>query len=205
MLNDIQKSIISKSIQIRIDRGENVVEVFKGYKNLSDADKQELLAPYSLTPYQETLEEAKEMKLAELSKICKEKIENGVTINIDGIQEHFTYGIENGDQGNIDDLFNLVKATGLPQPYHCSGGDCKLYTIEQIYALYIAVKQLKAQETTYYNQLREMILKEYADVGDVKAIEYGAELTGIYLETYESMMAQSELIISALTSAEINK
>src|SRR5699024_8159305 len=115
--------------------------------------------------------EIKAKKISELSNICKSKIETGVTIQIDGVDETFSYGIESGDQGNIDDIFSLAVSTGLPQPYHCNGGNCKLYTVEQISELYVAVKMLKTKETTYFNQLKKYI-EDCIDEEIVKNIEY---------------------------------
>lgn len=198
MLNDMQRIILFKSIKLRIDNGENVVDIFKTYNNLTDDEKAELLAYYDLT-YETTLNEAKSKKIAEFSKICKENIEAGVTIKVDGVDETFSYGIESGDQGNIDDIFNLAISTGLPQPYHCNGGSCKLYTVQQISELYVACKVLKAKETTYFNQIKQYIT-DTDDKATIDALTYGQELTGVYLENYNAMMAQSQEIINALTA-----
>lgn len=161
--------------------------------------------PDPTPPYEPSFEEVKAQKIAELSSICKANIECGVDIEIDGNIEHFSYGILSGDQSNIDDLFEMVKLTGLEQPYHCDGGNCKKYTPEQIVALYIAQKTNKASQTTYYNQLQQYIENTYkgelsSDITDVKAVMYGQELTGIYLEGYNDMMEQSQRIISAAIS-----
>lgn len=198
----MQKSILYKSIEIRIKNGENVVDIFKSYDNLTNEEKTELLSYYSLT-YETTLDESKVKKIKEFSKICKANIENGVTIKIDGIDETFSYGIESGDQGNIDDIFNLAISTGLSQPYHSNGGTCKLYTVQQISELYVACKLLKAKETTYFNQMKRYI-NDLEDKATVEAITYGQELTGKYLETYNSMMAQSQSIIEALAKSGLN-
>ncbi len=200
MLNETQKSILIKSIKVRVERGENVVDIFKSYKNLTDDEKTEILALCELE-YDPTLEEIKVRKINDFSSICKNNIENGVTIKIDGEDEHFTYGIESGDQGNIDDIFNLAVTTGLSQPYHSSNGNCKLYTVEQITELYIAVKYLKAKETTYFNQMKQYI-KDTDDKETIKAMTYGQELTGKYLENYNSMMTQSQAIIESLVGKD---
>lgn len=198
MLNSVQKDILYRSIEIRLKRGDNIVDIFKTYNNLTDAEKTEILAYYDLT-YETTLEEVKARKIQEFSKTCKANIEGGVTIQIDGVDETFSYGIESGDQGNIDDIFNLAISTGLPQPYHCNGGSCKLYTVQQISELYVACKVLKAKETTYFNQIKQYIT-DTNDKATVEAITYGQELTGTYLENYNAMMAQSQEIINALTA-----
>lgn len=202
MLNDFQKEILRKSARIRYNYGEDVVSIFKSYNNLTESEKSEILADISVE-YEETLEEIKTKKIKDFSKICKTNIEKGVTIEIDGVYETFSYSIENGDQGNIDDIFSLAISTGLSQPYHCDGGNCKLYTVQQITQLYVACKILKAKETTYFNQLKQYIL-DTNDKEIVEAIYYGQELTGKYLENYNAMMEQSEAIIQALASSGLN-
>ena len=197
-MNEAQKSIIYKAMQIRKNRGENIVDVLKTYKNLTDAEKEEILSEFELE-YTLSLDEVKNDKINELSAVCKKNIEAGVTIEIDGVDETFSYGIENGDQGNIDDIFSLAVSTNLPQPYHCDGGSCKLYTVQQITELYVAVKVLKAKETTYFNQMKQYI-NSLDDANTIKAITYGDELTGIYLENYNAMMEQSQAIIQALAT-----
>lgn len=198
MLNEAQKNILIRSVNVRLKNGENVVDVFKNYTKLTEDEKVEILTACSVE-YTPTLDEIKLKKINDLSSICKQKIEYGVVININNEDEHFTYGIESGDQGNIDDLFNLAITTGLSQPYHSSGGTCKLYTPEEISQLYIAVKMLKAKETTYFNQLKKYI-EDCIDEETIKNISYGDELTGEYLETYNEMMEQSEAIVMALVS-----
>ena len=195
-MNDTQLSIICKAMSVRKARGENIVDILKTYKNLTDAEKQDVLSEFDME-YTQTLDEVKAEKINELSAICKNNIETGVTIEIDGVDETFSYGIESGDQGNIDDIFSLAVSTGLSQPYHSNGGSCKLYTVAQITELYIACKMLKTKETTYFNQMKQYI-NTLEDTATIKAITYGDELTGVYLENYNAMMAQSQEIIQAL-------
>ena len=198
-MNEAQKSIIYKAMQIRKNRGENIVDVLKTYKNLTDAEKEEILSEFELE-YTLSINEVRADKIKELSAVCKSNIETGVTIEIDGVDETFSYGIESGDQGNIDDIFSLAVSTGLSQPYHSNGGSCKLYTVQQITELYVAVKVLKAKETTYFNQMKQYI-NSLDDANIIKAITYGDELTGIYLENYNSIMEQSQAIIQALVKS----
>lgn len=197
-MNEAQKSIIYKAMQIRKNRGENIVDVLKTYKNLTDAEKEEILSEFELE-YTLSLDEVKNDKINELSAVCKKNIEAGVTIKIDDVDETFSYGIESGDQGNIDDIFSLAVSTGLSQPYHSNGGSCKLYTVAQITELYVACKMLKTKETTYFNQMKQYV-NTLEDAETIKAITYGDELTGIYLENYNAMMAQSQEIIQALAA-----
>lgn len=141
-------------------------------------------------PYVPTLEEVKEGKLFELSSICNQSIINGVDLVIDENTEHFSYNIE--DQNNIDDIFNMASTTNLSQPYHCDHGNCKLYTVEQVSALYTAQKLNKTHHTTYYNQLKSYTLS-LKTVKEVESIFYGYKLSGIYDEIYNEMMARAKL------------
>lgn len=202
MLSELQKTILKKSVQIRLKNEEDVTEVFKSYKNITEDEKKSILSECSIS-YDLTLDEVKNKKIKDFSSTCKQNIENGVTISIDGQDEHFSYSIENGDQGNIDDIFSLAISTGLSQPYHCDGGNCKLYTVQQISELYVACKILKAKETTYFNQIKQYIT-DLEDKETIEAITYGQELTGTYLSNYNAMMEQSQAIIQALSASGLN-
>ena len=199
MLSELQKTILKKSVQIRLKNEEDVTEIFKSYKNITEDEKKSILSECSIS-YDLTLDEVKNKKIKDFSSTCKQNIENGVTISIDGQDEHFSYSIENGDQGNIDDIFSLAISTGLSQPYHCDGGNCKLYTVQQISELYVACKILKAKETTYFNQIKQYIT-DLEDKETIEAITYGQELTGTYLSNYNAMMEQSQAIIQALSAS----
>ena len=204
MINDMQKKILVKAIEIGVESGEDALKILKSYPNLSIAEKQEIGKEVGIE-YSPTLAEALTEKIAELSSACNKAIEDGVTIQIDGVDEHFSYGIASGDQSNIDSLFQLSAATKLQQPYHCDGGSCKLYTPEQIASIYIAEKMNATVQTTYFNQLKHMIsdtYKEESDVETVLDITYGVSLTGKYLDDYNQIMAQSNLIVKAVTKNE---
>lgn len=204
MINDMQKKILVKAIEIGVKSGEDALEILKSYPNLSIAEKQEIGKEVGIE-YSPTLAEALAEKIAELSSACNKAIEDGVTIQINGVDEHFSYGIASGDQSNIDSLFQLSAATKLQQPYHCDRGSCKLYTPEQIASIYIAEKMNATVQTTYFNQLKHMIsdtYKEESDVETVLNITYGVSLTGKYLDDYNQIMEQSNLIVKAVTANE---
>ncbi len=204
MITDMQKTILVRAIKISIKNGEDGLEILKSYPNLSIAEKKTIGTEVGIK-YSPTLSEALTEKIAELSAACNKAIEDGVTIQIDGVDEHFSYGIASGDQSNIDSLFQLSAATKLNQAYHCDGGSCKLYTPEQIATLYIAEKMNCSAQQTYFNQLKHMIeesYKEETDVDTVLGIAYGIPLTGQYLDDYNQIMAQNGLIVKAVTLSE---
>lgn len=146
-------------------------------------------------PYVPTLEEVKIMKINELSYTCNNLIINGVDIEIDGEIEHFSYKEE--DQVNIKELFDLAVQTNVPMFYHADGCACKLYTVEQIINLYATATTNKMHHTTYFNQMK-LYVNALETMEEVNAIEYGQELAGEYLETYNASMAQSQLVLEAL-------
>lgn len=163
-------------------------------------DGVEYIAPEPIPepePYIPTLEEIKNSKINELSNTCNQLIENGVDLVIDGKTEHFSYSLSKGDQNNIDDIMKLAASTGLGQSYHCDNGNCRIYTIDQIVTLYIAVKINKLINMTYFNQMKQYIRSLDSDESKnmIKSISYGDLLTGTYLETYNENVEHSKLVI----------
>ena len=139
-----------------------------------------------------TLEEIREYKINELSGICNQKIEEGISLEINEKTESFSY--KTIDQTNIKDAYELAINTKLDVPYHANEQACKLYTAEQIAELYVKEKLNLIHHTTYFNQLKMYVLT-LDSKDDINAIEYGQELTGEYLETYNTTMAQTKLIV----------
>lgn len=146
-----------------------------------------------------TLDEVKTEKITELSATCQNLIYDGVTIEIDGNKEHFSYKSE--DQVNIKDAFESAKATGMSVPYHANNSSCKLYSPEQITELYIAAKTNLTHHETYFNQLKMYILT-LDNIEAVEAINYGQELTGTYLESYNEIMLHAKALIQAYFGGE---
>ena len=149
-------------------------------------------------PYIPTVKETLDTKMSEFSMGCHEAIEAGVDVDIDGVIEHFSYSLSGGDQNNIDDIFNTMLNTGLPQYYHCDGGSCKLYQRMQVFAIYATQKGNKMDHTTYFNQVRLQLEEEYKDMYDEQDEEINAvinayvykevPLEGDYLANYTQIM-----------------
>ena len=145
--------------------------------------------------YVPTLEESKEIKINALSKICNQSIVNGVDVNIDGEIEHFSYKDE--DQVNIKEIFDLAMQTQVPLYYHADGKSCKKYTVEQIVNIYATNATNKMHHITYFNQLK-LYVESLESKDEVNVVEYGDELTGDYLATYNEAMAQAKLGMETL-------
>ena len=135
-------------------------------------------------------------KLEELSKQCQEAITNGIDYN----GEHFSYTLT--DQNNISNTFQLAMSTGLSVPYHADGQDCRLYSKEEIMSIYFAQETNVTHHTTYYNQLKQYVLTLTTEE-EVNAVEYGQELTGTYLDTYNKIMAQASMIANTYVSEQL--
>lgn len=188
---------ILKALKIRQSRGENIREVILSYNNLTVDEKNEYLVYFDLPIIEESLEEVRAKKISSLSAQCHAVIEAGVDVEIDGVIEHFSYSIEKGDQGNIDDIFSLAVSTKLSQPYHADGGACKLYTPEQIMAIYVAQKTNKTVQETWFNQMKQYLLV-CDDIDTIKSVVYGQPLDGEYLDNYNAILAQAQEIINVV-------
>ena len=150
-------------------------------------------------PYVPTLEEIKDLKIQSLSSICKQSIINGVDVEIDGVVEHFSYGEE--DQVNIKELFDLAMQTNVPLYYHADGESCKLYTVEQIVSIYATNATNKMHHITYFNQLK-LYVNSLESNEEVESVNYGDELTGNYLKTYNDAMVQANVGLTTLLGGE---
>lgn len=155
--------------------------------------------PYE--PYVPTLDEVKKSKINELSRICNQSIINGVDVEIDGVMEHFSYKDE--DQVNIKEIFDLAVQTDVPMYYHADGTSCKLYTVEQIIALYSTASTNKMHHTTYFNQLK-LYVETLETIDEVNSVVYDQELTSTYLETYNNSMMQAQLVLETLLSKRVS-
>lgn len=149
----------------------------------------------SLLEHFPTIDEIRHIKISSLSSICNKQIINGVDIDIDGVWEHFSYTDE--DQTNIKELFDLAIQTNVPLYYHSDGNSCKLYTVDQIVTIYTTAAMNKMHHITYFNQLK-MYLQSLDDAENISGIEYGYELTGEYLDTYNAAMEQAKTGMNTL-------
>lgn len=148
--------------------------------------------------YIPTVEDLKKMKISSLSSECNRRIKNGIYITINDLVEHFSYTEE--DQTNIKELFDLALQTNVPLYYHSDGNSCKLYTAEQIIMLYTSAAMNKMHHITYFNQLK-MYVNSLEDADSIIDIEYGIELTGEYLATFNAAMRQAKVGMETLLKA----
>lgn len=136
-------------------------------------------------------ENAKASKIPQLVSACEMAINAGGSVELtDGSTENFTYTIE--DQANISEMFNAVLMGAENYAYHANGGNCKMYNAQDIVKIYTTLATMKTAQLTYQNQLKQYV-NSLTTAQEVSDVEYGQELTGQYLETYNSILAQSKL------------
>lgn len=133
----------------------------------------------------------KQSKIAELSNMCNESINQGMEIQLSAeVKEYFTYSID--DQANISEMFNALILGAESYPYHASGAECRMYTPSEIVTMYSSLSGLKTHHLTYYNQLRAYV-ESLNDAKAIQAVTYGQELTGDYLAKYNQLVAQAQV------------
>lgn len=209
----IPNEIITNGFSIINEFNDSIMADYSDYKTiyvestdnayyLSTGDKYVEPTPENPEPTEpiiETLENIKTNKISELNTICNKMITSGVDVEIDGKTEHFSYTIE--DHANIDDIAQMAKSTNMEQSYHCDNGSCKLYTVEEITKIYMTQKMNKAHNITYANQLK-LYVKSLKEKAEVESIAYGQDLTGEYLNTYNTIMEHEQSVAKAFIATE---
>ena len=125
-------------------------------------------------------------KIDEINTLCNKFITEGVEVN--GVR--YSYTLE--DQSNMLTAMQIALATNMNVPYHANGQSCSLHTPEAIVNLYAAQSANLTHHITYSNQLKLYVENELTTQAEVELVEYGQELTGQYLDTYNEMIAQAQ-------------
>lgn len=135
----------------------------------------------------EEFEQAKNIKIQELSNICENEIYTGIKIN--GL--NYSYTMQ--DQSNLINAITMAQATGLSIPYHADNQPCSLYTLAELMEIYVAEQINITKNQTYFNQIKLYInsLTDRNNLELVQSIYYGIELTGEYFDNYNAIMEQS--------------
>ena len=148
-------------------------------------------------PEPASVDSVKAEKIAEIKKDCEEYIYAGADVTYaDGVKEHFTYTL--ADQSNISEMFTAIMAGATEYPYHADGEICKIYSREQIVAIYGTLSLFKTEATTYHNSLKAQI-NAMTDINAISATKFKeTELTGEYLTNYAAMMASAQTQLNAI-------
>lgn len=115
----------------------------------------------------------RQSKLNEMSYACRQAIESGIDLQIQGENRHFSLTTQ--DQLNLMTL----SATGEGAPYHADGQECTFYSAEELQQLMAAANKHKTYHTTYYNSLKNYI-NSLQTIEEIAAITYGIEIPDEY-------------------------
>lgn len=141
-------------------------------------------------PEPEPVEVARAAKVAEISTACSAAIDAGTSVDLpSGSRESFTYTV--ADQANVSEMFTACLAGATGYIYHANDAPCKTYPVADIVAIYSTLSMYKTSQLTYHNQLKQYVLT-LDDPEAAKAVTYGQELTGTYLERYNTLMAEAQ-------------
>ena len=158
-----------------------------GYSITADTEKWESWKAEQPDP----IETAREAKIEELSVACNTAINTGTQVQLsDGSTEPFTYGL--ADQSNVSEMFNAVLLGATEYPYHANDDDCRMYSAQDIVAIYATLSAFKTGQTTYHNQLKRNV-KTVTTQEEIEGIVYGQQLSGEYLDKYNELMAQAKV------------
>ena len=121
-----------------------------------------------------TLDYIKEMKIAQLSKDCNQKIESGFSCSFSNGEElHFS--LEMTDQLMIQALYSKAMSGEKTLPWHSDNQLCRFFTDKEIVTLYNKMADIITYETTYFNSLKHYVLA-LETAQEVDAVEYGQDI-----------------------------
>ena len=195
LVTDAQKDVFYSTtpagfvnITVKEENGAKVVDTIEVNQEALDAFKATLPDP---------TDSVKAEKITEIKKDCEDYIYAGTSVTYaDGAKEHFTYNL--ADQSNISEMFTAVMAGATEYPYHADGEICKIYTKEQIVAIYGTLSLFKTEATTYHNSLKAQI-NAMTDIDAISATKFKeTELTGEYLTNYTAMMTSAQTQLNAI-------
>ena len=155
---------------------------YDGMPAASDEEARRLIEP--------ALEEVKGDKINEISAACKETIFKGIEVTLsDGNTKRFSLKTE--DQINLNGLLGQINLGNIkPEngvPYHADGEMCTMFSVVDFTLIANTAMSFILRQTTYCNHLMSYV-KSLDNVSDVRAVVYGRELTGEFLESYNNII-----------------
>lgn len=154
------------------------------------------VTPTEKPPEADPIVQAKSEKCAELSNLCESAINAGTSVKLpDGTEKDFSYST--ADQANVSEMFLACMMGAESYPYHANGEGCMSYTAAEIISIYGTLSMYKTIQITYQNQLKQYV-NSLETVDDVNAVQYGQELSGDYLTTYNTLITESQTQMQAV-------
>ena len=154
------------------------------------------VTPTEKPPEADPIVQAKSEKCAELSNLCESAINAGTSVRLpDGTEKDFSYSTV--DQANVSEMFLACMMGAESYPYHANGEGCMTYTAAEIISIYGTLSMYKTIQITYQNQLKQYV-NSLETVDDVNAVQYGQELSGDYLTTYNTLITEAQTQMQAV-------
>lgn len=158
-----------------------------------EIDVPTVFIPSDSEPIPEDIEEFRAYKIEELNTAMNTAIESGIDVETSEGTEHFA--LTNSDQTDIKTLYDTVKDGSVAGvPYHSEGNLCRVYTKDEITAIYLASVNYKTYHLTYGNHIC-MWAKRASTAEELKSITYGCTLPDDLNEHFKA-------IIGAMSSTE---
>jgi len=146
-----------------------------------------------------SVEEYKGYLLKEISALGEAQIFEGTGVVLsDGTSKVFTYNLE--DQSNITQAIALCKELDDPMmlyPYHSHGEICSLYSVTDIYIIYVTLQMMSVQVQTRVNLLMNYI-RTIQTKEELLDITYETALPDAYQNRYDEIIAASMEIMERL-------
>lgn len=135
-----------------------------------------------------TIDYVKDVKILEMSKVCKKVITEGFDIILnDGNNYHFSLTIE--DQINLLNISNMM-TTDEKIIYHADGERCRYFSKEDMSMIINKANNFKTYHTTYFNCLKAYITT-LRDFETIESITYGIDLPDkfnhVFLTNYKNI------------------
>ena len=129
-----------------------------------------------------TLDFVKDNKIKELSYECEQTIINGIVLKDEEDKEHrFSLTIE--DQIKIQSMYIKAITDPAAEPkdflWHSDDEETRIYSKQDVLAIYNAMMQLIDYQTAYFNSLKNYV-KSLDNIEAVFSITYGCEIPEEY-------------------------
>ncbi len=131
-------------------------------------------------PYEPTLDEIKEQKIAEMNLEQQRVIKSGIDVTLsDGVTEHFT--LEDQDQISLMGLQTLAAQGAEKIPWHESNNaeHCKYYSAEDMDKITSAALSFISFQVTYFRDLR-IYINSMQNKESVHSVDYGMFIPSEY-------------------------
>lgn len=171
------ENIFADCLQIKLEKKSLAEQVQKLEEQLSNTIDIEAMS----------VDEYKEYVLKRISKEGSEDIQRGDYIN----GKLFTFDAY--DQINLKTMYDMTIM--YPQitmlPYHSSnGGDCMMYSAQELQAIYITLIVRELRLLTYINQLSQMI-RSMTTKEELHNVYYGMDLVSPYAEKLATIVLET--------------